>query len=246
MSAQKGDLESSTEHAGAGFTDAERERRIGELMPLVSSLARRYAGRGEELDDLEQVGMVGLIKAVDGFDPERGVDLVSYAVPTILGEIKRHFRDRGWSVNVPRRLKDLSIRVNGAIEDLAKLEGRSPSIAAIARYAGLSEEEVLEALEAARAYSTDSLSAPAGTDASDPDLLSTIGREDQAYERGENRQLLADALARLGEREQQIMTLRFFGGLTQSEIARRIGISQMHVSRLIRKSLEQLRMDAEQ
>jgi len=219
-----------------------REQLIEEYMPLVRSLARRFAGRGEQFEDLVQVGSVGLIKAIDRYDPNRGVELASYAVPTIIGEIKRHFRDRVWPVSVPRRLKENSHRVSVALEELTSDLGRSPTIPELSHASELDQEQVLEALEVGRAYSVRSLSAPhEGEDEfSETDRLEALGSEDAAYEVAEDRAVLAGGLVELDEREQRIIHLRFFEGLTQSQIAVEIGISQMHVSRLIRKALETL------
>lgn len=220
-----------------------RERLIEENMPLVRAIARRYAGRGEQLDDLIQVASIGLIKAIDRFDLERGVELQTYAVPTIVGEIKRHFRDRGWAVHVPRRLKELNHKLSSLIEHLSGQLGRSPTIQELAAAAGTDEEEVVEALESGHAYSTDSLST--GDDDSELDRMRSLGSVDEAYAVAEDRQLLAFGLQALDERERRIVHLRFFEGLTQSQIAYEIGISQMHVSRLIRRALEKMREEIE-
>lgn len=220
-----------------------RAELIEEYMPLVRSLARRFAGRGEQLDDLVQVGSIGLIKAVDRYDPNRGAELASYAVPTIIGEIRRHFRDRVWPVSVPRGLKERSYRVSVALDELTSDLGRSPTIAELAAAAELDEEQVLEALEAGSAYSTRSLSAPREGDDeafSEADRLEALASDDHAYEVAEDRAVLAAGFQALDERERRIIHLRFFEGLTQSQIASEVGISQMHVSRLIRKALETL------
>lgn len=220
-----------------------RDELIQEYMPLVRSLARRFAGRGEQLEDLVQVGSIGLIKAVDRYDPNRGVELASYAVPTVIGEIRRHFRDRVWPVSVPRRLKELSYRVSVALDELSSDLGRSPTIAELAATAEVDEEQVLEALEVGRAYSTRSLSEQRGDDddaSPESDRVEALGSEDHAYEVAEDRAVLAEGLQALDERERRIIHLRFFEGLTQSQIAIEVGISQMHVSRLIRKALETL------
>jgi len=218
-----------------------RDQLIEEYMPLVRSLARRFSGRGEQFEDLVQVGSIGLIKAVDRYDPERSPELASYAVPTIIGEIRRHFRDRVWPVSVPRRLKELSHRVSVALEELTSDLGRSPTIAELAAAAELDQEQVLEALEVGRAYTARSLSAPPEGDAdAEIDRLEALGAEDHSYEVAEDRAVLAAGLEQLDERERRIIHLRFFEGLTQSQIAMEIGISQMHVSRLIRKALETL------
>jgi RNA polymerase sigma-B factor len=221
-----------------------RDRLIELHLPLVRALARRYAGRSEQLDDLIQVGSIGLIKAVDRFDVERGVALTTYAIPTIIGELKRHFRDKGWALHVPRRLKELSLQLTQLVETLSTKLGRSPTIGELAKAAKVDEEEVIEALEIGQAYSTLSLSP--GDEESDLDPLGSIGGLDTGFETSEDRTLLLPGFKVLEERERKIMTLRFFGGLTQSEIAAEVGISQMHVSRLIRLSLEKMRVAIEE
>lgn len=215
-----------------------REQLIERYMSLVRSLALRYSSRGEQLEDLVQIGAIGLIKAIDRFDLDRDVELTTYATPNIIGEIKRHFRDKGWAVRVPRGLQELNVRLSRLVEQLTVQLGRSPTIADLAKEAGVEEEEVVEALESGRAYSTLSLSAG---DDDNPDLLESIGTEEHQYEVSEQRAVLAPGFRVLEERERRILKLRFFDGLTQSQIAQRIGISQMHVSRLIRRSLEQIR-----
>ena len=222
-----------------------RERLIEENLPLVRAIARRYAGRGEQLEDLVQVGSIGLIKAIDRFDVERGVDLQTYAVPTIVGEIKRHFRDRGWAVHVPRRLKELNLKLSTLIGQLSSTLGRSPTVAELAKAAEVGEEEIVEAFEAGHAYTADSLSAGSGDDA-EVDRLQQLGSLEPAYAVAEDRELLSSGLEALDERERLIVKLRFFDGLTQSQIAHEIGISQMHVSRLVRRALERMRAEIEQ
>jgi RNA polymerase sigma-B factor len=219
-----------------------REELIERYMSLVRSLARRYAYRGEQLDDLVQIGAIGLIKAIDRFDLERGVELTTYATPNIIGEIKRHFRDKGWSVRVPRGLQELNVQVSKLIEQLTVQLGRSPTIPELAKAAGVEEEQVLEALESGRAYSSVSLSTGGGSDEDgELDPLESLGTIDHEYEISEDRAVLAPGFKVLDERERKILHLRFFSGLTQSQIAEEIGISQMHVSRLIRRSLEKIR-----
>jgi RNA polymerase sigma-B factor len=223
----------------ADDTDA-REELIERHLPLVRSLARRYSGRGESLEDIEQVGAIGLIKAIDRFDLSRDVSLATYATPNIVGEIKRHFRDKGWAIRVPRALQELNASMSGAIERLTGRLGRSPSIGEIAEELKTTPEEVLEAMEVGSAYSTVSLSSgPGGEDELDP--LETIGDEDHEYERSEHRAALEPALDRLAPREREILRMRFEEGLPQTQIANRVGLSQMHVSRLIRKSLQVMR-----
>ena len=222
---------------------AARKQLIEQYMSLVRSLARRYSYRGEQLEDLVQIGAIGLIKAIDRFDVNRGVELTTYATPNIIGEIKRHFRDRGWAVRVPRGLQELNIQLSRLIEELTVQLGRSPTIAELAKGAGVSEEEVLEALESGRAYSSLSLSAGSAGHDEDGELdpLDSLGTEEHQYEVSEDRAVLAPGFRVLDERERKILHLRFFEGLTQSQIAQQVGISQMHVSRLIRRSLEKIR-----
>ena len=222
---------------------AAREQLIEQYMSLVRSLARRYSYRGEQLEDLVQIGAIGLIKAIDRFDVNRGVELTTYATPNIIGEIKRHFRDRGWSVRVPRGLQELNIQLSRLIEQLTVQNGRSPTIPELAKAASVTDEEVLEALESGRAYSSLSLSAGSGGHDDDGELdpLESLGTEEHQYEVSEDRAVLAPGFRVLDERERKILHLRFFEGLTQSQIAQQVGISQMHVSRLIRRSLEKIR-----
>jgi RNA polymerase sigma-B factor len=217
-----------------------RDRAIEAWLPLARHLAHRYSGRGEPTDDLVQTATVGLIKAVDKFDPDRGVDFAGYAIPTIIGEIKRHFRDRTWSVRVPRRLQELRLAITEANSTLTHRLGRSPTVADIAAHLQVTEEDVLEGLEGARAYNATSLSTPISADGS-TELGDTLGGEDYEYELAETRVALGPALATLDEREQRILTLRFYGNLTQSQIAEQVGISQMHVSRLLTKALTKMR-----
>jgi RNA polymerase sigma-B factor len=220
-----------------------REELVQRHLPLVRSLARRYAGRGESLEDIEQVGAIGLLKAIDRYDLEREVSLTTYATPNVVGEIKRHFRDKGWAIRVPRGLQELNAKMSGTIERLTiKLE-RSPTIAEIAAELETTPEQVLEAMEAGSAYSTVSLSTGpgGGGDDDDYDPMESIGAVDEEFERTEQRASLEPALETLPEREREILRMRFEEGLTQTQIAEKIGISQMHVSRLIRKSLARMR-----
>jgi len=220
-----------------------REQLIEQYMSLVRSLARRYSYRGEQLEDLVQIGAIGLIKAIDRFDLERGVELTTYATPNIIGEIKRHFRDKGWSVRVPRGLQELNVQLSRLVEQLTVQFGRSPTIPELAKAAGAQEEEVLEALESGRAYSSLSLSVGGSGDDDELDPLESIGTEEHQYEVSEDRAVLAPGFRALDDRERRILQLRFFEGLTQSQIAQQVGISQMHVSRLIRRSLEKIRAE---
>ncbi|HEU5010416.1 MAG TPA: SigB/SigF/SigG family RNA polymerase sigma factor [Gaiellaceae bacterium] len=217
-----------------------REQALVESMPLVRALASRYAGRGEPLEDLVQVGSIGLIKAVDRFDVDRGVDFASYAVPTIVGEIRRHFRDKAWAMHVPRRLKELSLRLSRTLDQLTTELGRSPTIAELAAAAGVEEEDAIDALDSMNAYSTRSLHAPFDDD-SDDSLSEKLGDEELGYAEVEDGAIVDAGLDALDERERQIVELRFFHELTQSQIASEIGISQMHVSRLLRRALATMR-----
>ncbi len=209
-------------------------------IPLVEHLARRFRNRGEPLDDLTQVATIGLIKSVDRFDHERGVEFSTYATPTIVGEIKRHFRDKGWAVRVPRRLQELRLSLTTATSELSQRHGRSPTVHELAEHLGISEEDVLEGLESANAYSTLSLDVPDSDDES-PAVADTLGATDEALEGVEYRESLKPLLAQLPPREQKILVLRFFRNMTQSQIAAEVGISQMHVSRLLARTLAQLR-----
>ncbi|GIF44592.1 RNA polymerase sigma factor SigF [Actinoplanes xinjiangensis] len=216
-----------------------RDLAIEAWLPLAGHLSRRYANRGEPRDDLYQVAVLGLIKAVDRFEADRGVDFAGFAIPTIVGELKRHFRDKTWSVRVPRRLQELRLAITAANNTLSHTLGRAPTVADIAAHLEISEDEVIEGLEGARAYNSTSLSTPISD--SGTELGETLGGEDTAFEEAEARIALAPALATLDEREQKIVTLRFYGNLTQQQIADQIGISQMHVSRLLTRALAKLR-----
>jgi RNA polymerase sigma-B factor len=217
-----------------------REEALVELMPLVRALASRYAGRGEPLEDLVQVGAVGLIKAVDRFDVDRGVEFSSYAVPTIVGEIRRHFRDKAWAMHVPRRLKELSVRLARVLDELTTELGRSPTVPELAEAVGVDEEDVIDALDSAQAYSTRSLQAPFDDDGSES-LADRLGAEDRGFDDVEDGALVDAGLEALDDRERRIVELRFFHEMTQSQIAAELGISQMHVSRLLRRALGEMR-----
>ncbi|GGQ08298.1 RNA polymerase sigma-B factor [Actinomadura coerulea] len=225
--------------------DPERQRIRDQLvelhLPLVEYLARRFRNRGEWLDDLIQVATIGLIKSIDRFDLERGVEFSTYATPTIVGEIKRHFRDKGWAVRVPRRLQELKLSLTKAISDLAQREGRAPTVSELAAHLQMTEEEVLEGLESANAYSTVSLDAPDSGDEDAPAVADSLGMVDESLEGVEYRESLKPLLEKLPAREKKILLLRFFGNMTQSQIAAELGISQMHVSRLLARTLAQLR-----
>jgi RNA polymerase sigma-B factor len=217
-----------------------REQLIEQYMSLVRSLARRYSYRGEQLDDLVQIGSIGLIKAIDRFDLERGVELTTYATPNIIGEIKRHFRDRGWAVRVPRRVQELHLELDRTIAGLSQELGRPPTPREIAERAGVREEDVLESMEANSLYRLPSLDGMRGGDDSSGSPSERIGDVDPEMDAVDDRLAVSEMLSILPEREQTIVYLRFFEGLTQSEIAQQIGISQMHVSRLLVRSLETL------
>lgn len=207
---------------------------------LAYSLAARFSQRGEELDDLNQVAMIGLLKAVDRFDPDRGVALTTFATATILGELKRHLRDRSWSIRLPRRVHDLHLHVQQSIDELTQSLGRSPTLIEIADHVGVGVEDIVEALDAGGFRHSTSLDAP--WPGSDEGIGGRVGTGDQGLAEVEGRVSLSPLLDRLSERQRQILDLRFGSGCSQSEIARRIGVSQMQVSRLISRSLAQLRL----
>jgi RNA polymerase sigma-B factor len=227
---------------------AARDELIRQCLPLARKLASRYARRGEPIDDLLQVASVGLIKAVDRFDITRGTAFSSFAVPSIIGELKRHFRDHGWAARVPRPLQERVLRVNNATEQFFGMHGRSPTPRELATELGESVEDVLEALEAATAHSSVSLDAPLGGSSAEDGggtCADSVGSEDGRLELVEYRTVVDGAMNALPERERQVLALRFGEDMTQSEIAQRIGVSQMHVSRLIRRALGRLRAVAE-
>jgi RNA polymerase sigma-B factor len=216
-----------------------RDELAAEFLPLAEYFARRFSGRGEPIEDLTQTASLGLLNAIDRFDPERGVPFATYAAATIVGELKRHFRDRGWALRVPRNIQETAILVNRTMSSLWQDLGRAPTVPEIASTADIGEDDVLQALDALQAYTTDSLDAPTSDASSTP--AETIGGEDQSFEISEEWLSLAPALRDLPERERMILYLRFFEGKTQTEIAEELGISQMHVSRLVSQSLEKLR-----
>jgi RNA polymerase sigma-B factor len=227
---------------------AVREELVRRFMPLAAQLARRYAGTREPLDDLLQVAALGLIKAVDRYELGRGTAFSSFAVPTILGELKRHFRDVGWAVHVPRALQELTLRVRSAVDELSRGMARSPTPSEVAAMLGQPVEDVVEALESATAHHAVSLDAPlrsADCDERDGAWHERLGVEEDGYDRAEWRGALARGIRALPERDRVILRMRFEEELTQSEIAERIGVSQMHVSRLLRRALERLRAVAE-
>jgi RNA polymerase sigma-B factor len=221
-----------------------RDELVEEHAPLAHFLASRFANRGEQRDDLVQVALVGLFKAVERFDPGRGLQFSTFATPTILGELKRHFRDRGWAVRVPRRVQELHLQLGRIVSALGQEEGRSPTPAEVAERAGVSEEAVLEAMEAGSLYRLVSLDGSVTPDDEGGELASCLGDDDPEFERIEHRSEIDELLEALPARERRIVELRFFESMTQSEIAERVGVSQMHVSRLLTRSLERLRAEA--
>ncbi|MFI5529137.1 RNA polymerase sigma factor SigF [Kitasatospora sp. NPDC051853] len=210
-------------------------------LPLVRYASARFRSRNEPMEDIVQVGTIGLIKAIDRFDPERGVEFPTFAMPTVVGEIKRFFRDTSWSVRVPRRLQELRLALTKAGDELSQKLDRSPTVAELAVFLGVSEEDVVEGLAVGNAYTASSLDSTPGEEDGDGPLADRLGYEDLALEGVEYRESLKPLLAKLPPRERRIIMLRFFGGLTQSQIGEEIGISQMHVSRLLTKTLSQLR-----
>jgi RNA polymerase sigma-B factor len=210
-------------------------------LPLVEHLARRFVNRGEPLDDLTQVGTIGLIKAIDRFVYERGVEFSTYATPTILGEIKRHFRDRGWSIRVPRRLQEMRLALAATTAELTQELGRSPTMTEIAERLDIDEDSVVEGVASANAYSTVSLDATDSREDAGASMLDALGEDDAELGNVEYRASLRPLLAALDPRDQRILVLRFFYGMTQSQIADEIGMSQMHVSRLLSRTLARLR-----
>ena len=218
-----------------------RDELVRRHLPLAHYLVRRFAGRGEPMDDLVQVATIGLIKAVDRFDLARGVEFSTYATPTVVGEVKRYFRDRGWAIRVPRRMQEHTLAVSRATGDLFGRLSRAPTIAELAGYTQLTEEEVLEAIGSAHAYTTVSLDVELADDMPGGAAHPAAGDAQTALDNVEHRASLRPLLSRLTPRERQILALRFFANMTQSEIAAEIGVSQMHVSRLLSRTLAHLR-----
>ena len=222
--------------------EAARDELIAMYLNLVKYLASRFRNRGEPIDDLIQVGSIGLIKAIDRFDIERQVEFTTYATPTIVGELKRYFRDKGWAIKVPRRLQELSFKVNQAVDALTQKLQRSPTIAEIGEYLGVTSEEVLEAMETSAAYNFVSLESDRGGDSDDSfSILEYVGKDDALMAIIDDRTTLSVAFKKLTPQEQKVLYLRFYQGLTQTEIARQLEISQMQVSRLLRRTLKILR-----
>lgn len=220
--------------------DVRNELVTGHL-PLAEHIAQRFSGRGTPKEDLVQVATVGLINAVDRFQPDQGSDFLSYAVPTVMGEVRRHFRDASWSMRVPRRLKELHLAVAGASTKLAQKLGRAPTPAEIGEHLNISREEVYQGIEAGQAYHTSSLDEPITNDGDGMPLGESIGEDDSGLEGVENHEALQPLIKALPPRERRILALRFFYNMTQTQIAEQVGISQMHVSRLLSRTLAQLR-----
>ena len=218
-----------------------REQLVMSHLNLVRFLASKFKNRGEPLDDLVQVGYLGLLKAIDRFDPDRGLEFTTYATPTILGEIKRHFRDKGWSVRVPRRLQELSAKVNQATDTLTTQFQRSPTIQEIADYLDASVDEVLEAMESSSAYSSVPLEGTGSSENDDaPSVIDRYGSEDNELAFTDDRLVIEEALKGFSPREREVIELRFLKGMTQIEIAEQLGISQVQVSRLLRRTLKKI------
>ena len=233
------------EDADQADRDEARERLVHLHLPLVEHCARRFRNRGEPFEDLVQVGTIGLLKSVDRFDLDRGVEFSTYATPTIIGEIKRYFRDKGWAIRVPRRLQEMRMQIGSVGAELTQSLGRSPTPRELAEAIGCTVEEILEGLESSNAYSTLSLDAGEGTDEGPGSMLESIGVDDVNLEHVEVRESLKPLLDRLDPREKRILLLRFFKNMTQSQIAEEIGVSQMHVSRLLNRTLDELRTSLE-
>ena len=228
--------------AGSMEFQRQRDKIVERCLPLADHIARRFEGRGEPRDDLVQVARVGLVNAVVRFDIEAGSDFVSFAVPTIMGEVRRHFRDNSWSVKVPRRLKELHLRLGSATAELSQRLGRAPTATELAGELGMDRDEVIEGLVAGSSYNTLSIDSGGGSDDEDARAIAdTLGDVDAGLDQIENRESLRPLLEALPERERTVLVLRFFESMTQTQIAERVGISQMHVSRLLSKSLARLR-----
>lgn len=234
-----------TELAGLPDRDPRRsqlrEQLVTEYLPVADHVALRFRNRGEAHDDLVQVARLGLVKALDRFDPERGSDFLSFAVPTIMGEVRRHFRDASWAIRVPRGAKELHLAVSGAAAELSQRLGAAPTPQQLAEHLGLDIQKVYDGLEAGRAYHTDSLQAPAPGFSDDTPLADTLGQEDARLDGIDNHEALKPLLSALPERDRKILMLRFFGNMTQTMIAEQVGVSQMQVSRILARTLANLR-----
>ena len=233
------------DEASTAVRSVARDDLVHLHLSLVEHCARRFRNRGEPFDDLVQVGTIGLIKAVDRFETDRGVEFSTYATPTVIGEIKRHFRDKGWAIRVPRRLQELRMQIGSATGELTQKLGRSPTPRELAEVIGCTVEEIMEGIESSHAYATLSLDASDGSDDGPPSMLDTLGIDDEGLAHVEIRESIKPLLEGLGAREKRILLLRFFKNMTQSQIAEEIGVSQMHVSRLLTRTLAQLRTSLE-
>lgn len=211
-------------------------------LPLVEHCARRFRNRGEPFEDLVQVGTIGLLKSIDRFESDRGFEFSTYATPTVIGEIKRYFRDKGWAIRVPRRLQELRMQINAATGELSQTLGRSPTASELAAAIGCRVEDIIEGMESSNAYSTMSLDAGGDSDDGPPSILDSLGMHDENIESVEMRESIRPLLDKLPPREKQILMLRYFRNMTQSQIAVEVGVSQMHVSRLLTKTLDTMRM----
>jgi RNA polymerase sigma-B factor len=221
---------------------AARDDLATRFLPFAEYLARRFGGRGESLEDLNQVAVIGLLNAIDRFDPSREVQFSTYAAATIVGELKRHFRDKGWALRVPRRLQELAVQVNRALPELTQSLGRSPTIPELATHLDVATDDIADAMDAVQAYSTTSLETPMGEEGKAP--IDSLGDEDPSMALLEEWSSIAPAVAELSPRDRRVLYLRFFRGMTQSEIAEDVGVSQMHVSRILTQTLEKLRRAA--
>lgn len=224
--------------------DPVRDRVIARCIPLADHIARKFSGRGEPFDDLVQVSRVGLVHAVDRFDPERGSSFLSFAIPTIMGEVRRHFRDNTWAMRVPRRVKEIHLRIGATVDTLSQRLGRSPTAKEIAAELDVDPADVTQALIASNAYAPTSIDAAAGSGDSDNTLLATLGSDEPQYGRVEEYLAIQPLISALPERERRVLTMRFFESMTQTQIAQQLGISQMHVSRILTKTLAALRSQA--
>ncbi|MEX0826682.1 MAG: SigB/SigF/SigG family RNA polymerase sigma factor [Acidimicrobiia bacterium] len=229
----------------AAGDESAREEVVREHQRLVSYLAKRFAGKGEPIDDLEQVAYIGLLKTIERFDPTRGVQFSTYATATIIGELKRHLRDKAWAMRIPRGLKQASLLIGQLEQELSQRLGRSPKVSELAEAADMSEEEVIEALDAGRTYTLASLDAPVGDEEGSRARIDDLASPDDDLGLAERLGTVAEAIAALPERQRRILYLRFFDDLTQTEIAAELGMSQMHVSRLLTRSFEAIRSRAQ-
>jgi RNA polymerase sigma-B factor len=239
-------VELTADGASQASRTAARDELVHLHLPLVEHCARRFRSRGEPFEDLVQVGTIGLLKSIDRFDLERAVEFSTYATPTIIGEIKRYFRDKGWAIRVPRRLQELRMQIGAATAELNQSLGRSPTPRELAGAIGCSVEEIIEGIESSNAYSTLSLDATDDSEDGGGSMLDAMGVMDENLEHVEIRESLKPLLDALEPREKKILLLRFFKNRTQTQIAEEIGVSQMHVSRLLTRTLDQLRTSLEQ